>query len=277
MRHLLTAAFDCKNSKVLLLAGSALVAASQLVTVDAAQAQSRVPYAWSGCFVGGHAGIGTSSSTFADPSSSSPTFTSLGSQIKTNGDAKGFGGVQTGCDYQFASNWVVGLAGDFSWADLGAGGDSFFNGKNGAPQHLSSRIEEFASITGRVGYAWDRALVYGKGGAVWAKGRVTADNIDSVVQASTTFFCGTNVPCSANGNTNQWGWTAGFGIEYALVGNWSLFGEYNHFDFGTKTAALFVTSPTFGGDPSVSSPLNVQNRFDVVKFGVNYRFSGWMH
>src|SRR3974390_2667788 len=54
--------------------------------------------AWTGCYVGGNLG-----GAFGDASLSGPTGT-----VSTNGS--GFaGGGQVGCDYQFASGWVIGF------------------------------------------------------------------------------------------------------------------------------------------------------------------------
>ena len=56
------------------------------------------------------------------------------------------------------------------------------------------------------------------------------------------------------------------GVEWAMVGNWTIKGEYNYLDFGTRTVTL--TDPVLG-------PTNVSLRQTVneVKFGVNYRFA----
>jgi hypothetical protein len=69
------------------------------------------------------------------------------------------GGVQAGCDYQFGG-LVVGVAGDYGWGD--ASGSHPSAREFGVTYH--SRIESLASVTGRVGYAWDRFLGYVKGG-----------------------------------------------------------------------------------------------------------------
>lgn len=176
-----------------------------------------------------------------------------------------------GCDYQFASNWVLGLAGDYSWANLGAGTrDPFFGGKGGLPTTATSTLDHFATITGRVGYSFDRAMVYAKGGAAWADGHLDFGNFSNLNGSScgSIFLPG----CTASGNFNTWGWTAGFGLEFAVVNNWTVFGEFNHYDFGTKTIALGVIDPGGGANNFGSALGSVQNKFDVIKLGVNYRF-----
>ena len=62
------------------------------------------------------------------------TLAPAGSSIGVNSGAGGLIGVQAGCDYQFASNWVIGVGGDFAWTDIhGVANDPFFVGKNGDP------------------------------------------------------------------------------------------------------------------------------------------------
>jgi outer membrane immunogenic protein len=61
---------------------------------------------------------------------------------------------------------------------------------------------------------------------------------------------------------------SGTGIEIALSGNWSMKGEYNYMNLGTR-------SVTFTGTPAgVTFDGDIRQRIHVVKFGVNYRFGG---
>ena len=67
------------------------------------------------------------------------------------------GGAQVGANVQF-NRLVVGLEGDFSWTGLkGSGTDSIGDAINTNTQWTST-------VTGRIGAAFDRLLVYGKGG-----------------------------------------------------------------------------------------------------------------
>ncbi len=68
-------------------------------------------YSWTGCYVGGHVGglWAKKDWTLAPPD---PMF-ALGSH-----DADSWlGGVQAGCDYQFAGGFVIGIQGDYAWTD----------------------------------------------------------------------------------------------------------------------------------------------------------------
>ena len=52
-------------------------------------------------------------------------------------------------------------------------------------------------------------------------------------------------------------------MEYALTPEWTIFAEYNYMDFGRHRDVLLV----FG-----NTPVDIDQRIQVVKFGLNYRF-----
>ena len=91
-----------------------------------------------------------------------------------------------------------------------------------------SRIKSLASVTGRVGYGWDRFLGYVKGGGAWERDDYTI----------------TILPASRPASATRSGWTVGIGGEYAFT-NWlSGFVEYNYYDFGKRS--LTFLSPGGG-------------------------------
>jgi opacity protein-like surface antigen len=73
------------------------------------------------------------------------------------------------------------------------------------------------------------------------------------------------------GSNTRDGWTAGIGGEYAFwtAGSQSatVFVEYDHYDFGTKTIGL--TSTLRGNVQN----FDIRERKDVVKAGLNWRFN----
>lgn len=263
----------------LLLASSAVMFAGPAFAADlparmpvkAPPVVAAVPYSWTGCYIGGHVGAGWDRSIFTDPGTTETGFFGApfvqqaiapqGSSIGVNGGAAVVGGAQGGCDYQFAGNWVVGIGGDFAWTKInGTVNDPFFQGKNGAPIPINTSTDRIASLTGRIGYAWDRFLIYGKGGGAWAH-----DNYS--IQNSTCLFLTT---CnSIAGSTNRTGWTAGGGIEWAFADNWSAMVEYDHYGFGSKGVSF--TGPNVAPQSLI---FNIKQSVDIVKVGVNFRF-GW--
>jgi len=252
--------------KGILLAGTAVFLSSSAFAADLpsrmpakAPIASSVPVSWTGCYVGVHAGAGWAHTDFSDPTGFN--IAPVGDVIGVNGGAGFVGGGQLGCDYQFATNWVVGLAGDFAWADIdGQENDPFFAGKTfGVPLTVHSRTDFLATATGRVGYAWDHYLVYAKGGAAWSHNKYDVNN----------FACIIFVSCYSNATDTRLGWTAGGGFEWAFTPNWSALVEYNHYGFGTKSYTF--VDPNNPAGPAV---FDVKQNIDVVKVGVNYRFGG---
>ncbi|MFZ3307801.1 MAG: outer membrane protein [Xanthobacteraceae bacterium] len=192
-------------------------------------------YNWSGFYIGGHIGGGFENSSWTDP---------FGGANNTFNNSGFLGGAQIGVNTQF--NWlVVGLEGDFSWtSDIkGSGTDSIGDAITTSPQWTST-------VTGRVGAAFDRLLVYGKGGVAFADDKSTF-----------TDFTG----AGSTDTMTRVGWTAGAGLEYALTNNWSVRAEYDYLGFGSKQ--LNFTTPVLGAVSS-NANLNVQE----VKAGFDYKF-----
>ena len=192
-------------------------------------------YNWTGFYIGGHlGGAFTSDNNFN------------GLTTGNNGNGRFLGGVQVGADWQFATNWVFGAEGQFSWLSGSVGavfpsGFAYTNNQRG-----------LGSITARVGYTWGPGLVYVKGGYAFS------DNNDSVTSPA-----GILVPF-ATSDDHRNGYTVGAGVEYMFAPNWSAKVEYQYYNFGnanfTAPAAL-VPSGSFSTDDH------------VVKVGVNYRFN----
>jgi outer membrane immunogenic protein len=244
--------------KKILLASSALMFAGSALAADLPPRMSvkaplvaAVPYSWSGCYVGAHAGYGWGTADFFDPLGNFTNPPAGGGTLRTKTQGALAGG-QIGCNYQVASHWVIGIEGEYSWANIRGdttGPDLFFGGKN-----LSSKTDALASVTGRVGYNWDRVLFYGKGGAAWARDRYN--------EHTPSFLF---VPADdLSSRADRFGWTVGVGAEWAFADKWSAKLEYMHYDFGSRSLNLTDTSGGF-------TPTTVTQRIDTVKVGVNYR------
>jgi outer membrane immunogenic protein len=275
--------------KKLLLLSSALVAAGPALAADlpvkASPMAAPAPYSWTGCHVGGHVGAGWDRTTYSDPGTVAPpffggapvltqNFANLGQEFSVNSQGAFLGGVQAGCDYQFASNWVIGIGGDVSWTNLSSvTNDPFFGGKNNRPVAFSARTDEIATLTGRVGYAWDKVLFYGKGGGAYAHDKYAVSNSFGINNAFLGCDNGNTsggfVGCNTAGSAGRWGWTAGFGVEWAFATNWSAMIEYDHYGFDTKTIQMNVINNSAAIIPA---NLNVRHDIDTLKVGINYRF-----
>jgi outer membrane immunogenic protein len=262
------------STALLLVAGNALADQRHIKKPAADPPPPPRSYSWSGCYVGGDLGLGWSRTNISEPPEpaafGAQHFAPLGTSIAVNPHAAALGGPEIGCDHEFANNWVIGAAGDFSWAHIsGQTADPFFVGKFIPTILVSAKIDWLASATARVGYAWDRLLFYGKGGAAWTRETYTVSNLGSWGNPVTQFcsFPG----CSPTATETRAGWTLGLGLEWAFAPAWSAGVEYDHYGFGSHNVVL-VQANTVAGTPA-SGPVSVRDDIDVVKLKLNYRFS----
>lgn len=169
-------------------------------------------------------------------------------------------GGQVGADYQLG-NVVVGVAGDFNWAN--ARGGRPCQGAVGLIFNCETNVDSLITATGRVGYVWDRVLFYAKGG--YAVAALTEGLTDLTGGQPLALGAGGGfLPFPKIRNTAD-GWTLGAGFEFALTRNWTAKAEYMHYDLGrrqTNFAAGTVTTNT-----------TTQHTGNLVRVGVNYRFN----
>jgi len=172
--------------------------------------------------------------------------------IKSNGF---FGGGQTGFNYEFAHSWVIGVEADADGS--GINGGAGFCAVVGNCTSTTVRLDDFGTVRGRLGYAWNNVLVYGTGGWAWGQGKVNSSTTSGVIVDNTNSMSG---------------WTAGAGLEVGLLSfpGWTVRLEYLHIQFD-NIIDLFpapVTIRTVG-----IAPVSAVDRFDTLRFGVNYLFN----
>jgi outer membrane immunogenic protein len=231
-------------------AGSAALAA------DLPPAQANVPvaapvYNWSGFYIGGNLGV-------AGWSNDSPSDT-FGSTFAIKGGSSFLGGGQLGVNYEFAGGVVIGAEAMFDWLS---------NSKTTITGTLPCHCTATANIndrwltiaTGRVGYALDHVLVYGKGGAAWVGANTPVLTVDNTT------------PVSLSGPSHNFGWTAGAGLEWAFYDNWSFRAEWDFVRVGGQSFTVASTPSTaFAGDVITSS----NRALNLFTVGVNYKFGWW--
>jgi outer membrane immunogenic protein len=241
------------------LLGTALlmVLVSPAIAADMRTPVYKVPppvvpvWSWTGCYLGGHAG-----GLWAEQKEwivRTPGGDFFGQSLGGHDADSWVGGVQAGCDYQFAGGFVIGIQGDYAWTDAKGSHDSAR--ELGVAYH--SKVKSLATATGRIGYAWDRLLGYVKGGGAWERDNLT--------------FTFPGVIASFD-NTRS-GWTIGVGGEYAFT-NWLTgFVEYDYYDFGSRSDNV-VCGPVrcFVGGPT-SLLFDVKETKSVVKVGLNILFN----
>jgi len=229
------------------------------------------PFTWTSCYAGMHLGGGWAQKAMTDPVQLVQySFLGVGSTVGTTTvDASPSGvivGGQIGCDYQFASTWVAGIEGAASGSTMnGSATVPLPLGALGDTATVTARTDFLPSLTARLGYAFDRVLLYGKGGAAWAGDKFTVTGAFTVpgAPAATGFgFEGLEV---------RTGWTAGVGAEWAFYRHWSASLEYDFYQFGHRTTLMSDTINGFQGN------MDAKQSVQVVKLGVNFHMwsSGW--
>jgi outer membrane immunogenic protein len=205
---------------------------------------------WTGCYVGANGGGVWVNKDFAVSGISTPfggvTFPPVG--IGSHTASGGIGGLQVGCNYQApGTGWVFGIQGDYDWMSASGSHLDPFSGLT----TVQSNAKSLASVTGRVGYAWDRFLGYVKGGGAWER-----DNY--------SWFFTANPALAISASETRGGWTVGIGGEYAFT-NWITgFIEYDYYGFGTRTVAF----PVGAGAVNV----DIKENKNVFKVGLNFLF-----
>jgi opacity protein-like surface antigen len=200
------------------------------------------PYNWNGFYVGANLGAGWGFADWDFPDGAVyPHFAGL------------LGGSEIGYNYQ-AGKWVFGVEGDTSWTNARGARPC----PNGFFYNCEVSMSWLSTVTGRVGYTWDRLLTYVKAGAIVARGQAH-------------FVCNTHsqpttvplIGCPAQSDSKtQAGWTAGLGYEFGLTRNISATGEIMYFDLGSDAHNL------------AGIPTDLQRYGFISTIGLRYRFGG---
>ena len=226
-------------------------------------------YSWTGFYVGLEGGGGWADSqstivTSLDATRNNPPGTVLPSQNLSGA----LGGFYGGYNYQFSpasgwGTWVVGVDGDWTWAGLTANDSVVAVLPPNDVAFRNDKIDWVATATGRVGYAVDKWLFFGKGGWAWAQ--FSGSSTDQTA-------AGTPVAFNTSQETRQ-GWTAGGGLEYAVTPNviFKLEGDYVKFNtanFSNNETIIFGPNKGFVGSFGRSATSNLT----MFKAGVEYKF-----
>ena len=148
----------------------------------------------------GAAWSGLSGTNFSDP---------LGSTFKAPTNVQFIGGGQVGVNYEFWGGVVIGAEAMFDWLPNSQNASMTATAPDGTAAFVGTINNRWlTTATGRLGYAWDRVLLYGKGGGAWV-----ATNSPSIAIGG-----GSPASFASVTNTNNFGYTAGFGLEWAFCG-----------------------------------------------------------
>ncbi|MFB9913661.1 outer membrane protein [Rhizobium paknamense] len=208
--------------KSLLASAAALFISTQVMAADAVSETPAPPaavevapaFSWSGGYVGIHGGYGWLDGKFSAGG--------LTANEKFNG---GRAGGFVGWNFDVGHNVVLGLEGDLNYD---------WNKRTFSGIDIGTDVS--GSARSRVGYAFDRALIFAAGG--WTATRGYLEN------------------SGADGKKTFNGWTIGAGVDYAVTNNIFVRGEYRYNDFGSKDL----------------SGIDTKLKQNVVNLGVGVKF-----
>jgi len=200
-------------------------------------------YNWTGVYLGINGGHGTGSSSWSDGAvGGTGSFPTTGFLV----------GGTIGVNYQIGQ-YVFGVEGDGDWTNL-QGNSGLTCGAISAvvppPDGCQTQSQWLATLRGRVGYAFDRILLYGTAGAAFG-------NIQTGLNPPSTFDSGVEA-----------GWTVGAGLEFAFAEHWTAKVEY-----------LFVSLPngactTFANCGGAAGSI-VSFSESIIRAGINFKFGPW--
>jgi outer membrane immunogenic protein len=256
---------------------------------------------WNGFYIGGNVGYGVTNdpiteTTVAGPGLAAISFIPAGTPLY--GGAPQFdltqrtwnGGGQFGYNWQLNPILVVGFETDIQG-----------QGANGATQNcvlpcntrlpatpglaffpsvfsnnsVTSNLEWFGTVRGRVGYTNGPTLFYLTGGLAYGEiqrsGSVSGSTVFAFGGAPINSFAG-----SFNESTMKVGWTVGAGIEAQLMGNWTAKAEYLYVDLGTVTNTFNDAFFAGFGTPGVAATRTITGDVSehIFRLGLNYKFAG---
>jgi len=223
---------------LLSLAGLGPAVGADLPLPPSPRFDAEPPYAhWGGIYLGLNGGFSLGSSQWIQGQNATSVF---------NTDGFLLGGT-VGFNYP-VSAVLFGVEADADWSTLnGSAGNCAVNG-TGAVAACETKNSVLGTFRARMGYAFDRTLIYVTGGAAFGELRT-----------------GLNPPATFN-STTKVGWAAGTGVEYALTDAWSAKAEYLFVDLGSASC----TGPANCGGAAGASVSLTEN---LMRGGFNYRFS----
>ena len=237
-------------------------------------------FTWTGAYFGINAGYAfdassSNTSSFAVPAPYGNGTTAYFGQNNQEGFS---GGAQVGYNIQLTpGNGVVfGIEADAQYLDFGRNRNrSIVTGPLAAgyyvtdPRGLSS-LDFFGTVRGRLGYAFDRVLVYGTGGFAYGSG--SADRSFGGYAGNDSF---------------RTGYAVGGGMEYALpVDSFLNFfrssavtlkveGLYVNLDRNTRNQGALVINAV-NNFPVAYNPVGRRSdEFAVIRAGLNYKFGSY--
>ena len=195
-------------------------------------------YSWTGFYIGGNGGYAWGSSV--------QFFTGGGGGTTYRYNIDGWeGGGTLGYNWQI-QQWVLGVETDFSGSHIS--GSTVSTVRYGCGTTCATTVDDFGTLSARLGYGWNNVLLYGTGGLAYGG---IASNLDG-------------------GTATNWrtGWAAGAGAEYGFAPHWSAKLEWIYLNF----SSFQWTNAHNANFNCTGINCSTDAKFNVIRAGVNYRF-----
>lgn len=210
-------------------------------------------FSWTGFYAGVSGGYGIDHASYPFAVTTGAGFASGQGGLTQNGGAIG---LQVGYNYQLSNmplvgdHLVIGIEGDAAWSGI--------NGQSTnltvlGPASFGTRIESFGGIEGRVGYAFDRLLIFIQGGVPYATTKSYYSAAGFSGSATETRF--------RIGRQNL----VGAGAEYAINDNWSIRADYVYSFVGAWWKS-------FSPAPGVDIGYMTRTSFHTARASIDYHF-----
>jgi outer membrane immunogenic protein len=297
--------------KALLLGGAAALASTAALAADLPRRAGPPPvftpvpvFTWTGFYAGLHTGYAFTDNanirTVGNQAGTALNVTNNFRPASLKSEVDGFSRIGGGFGYnlQFTpgSGFVVGAAFDITWLDLDKN-TGFVGAPNpvlvgGVPTALpatpnasvfTQNLDYLGTVNGKIGYAFDRFLVYGTGGLAFGQVNYGASFYGTITQGLPLQFLG--------GYDKQFetGYNYGGGVEYAIPADSFLsyfaFGkllgiksdvtlkaEYIRYDLGSRSV---VVPGVLAGNAGLSYTSTFKTEGSLVRAGFNYKFSAY--
>jgi len=215
-------------------------------------------FSWTGAYIGGFVGgaFGAGDATVTNP-------VDLAGTPLFGGPATNFGlgssviaGMTDGYNWQVSPNWVIGYESETGYINLK--GSGAFAGRPTATG-ITEATGTYSAWTGRLGYTWDRSMIYAKGGVALA--RFDTGAFDPTL--------GTHF--DTRGHRYEWGYAIGGGWEYAFAPKWTIKAEYLYLGFDRDRTTIGAFN---NGAPQLNTTTSIPG-IHTAKVGINYKWD-WM-
>lgn len=243
---------------------------------------------WTGFYVGLNAGgtfggsqnANTTAADLLDPpgTAAGAAFAASASGQTSTNNTGFIGGGQVGYNYQFNRSFVAGLEADIqgvtggggSVSAVGVAADPLSGALPVTTTQVQKSLDYLGTVRGRIGYlVTPTLLVYATGGLAYGGVNLNS-NFASVDAAG---IQGAGFGASSYSDTRV-GYTAGGGVEWMFMPNWSGKLEYLYYDLGSVASPQTALSGAGATGPwAYTASTSARFNGHIVRAGLNYHFN----